>query len=477
MGGEVWHTGTSYRIRWRGGIPSLPVDIFIHDGKSLRNLATGFKNTGVYFWVPDVLGQFRVILRNAATEIGTYQPVTSNSFTIVHPSPPNIREEVASHEPHPLIHEAPRPLEEKTHPSDTTRACGWCEEASAVFSCVTCETNYCQVCDTMVHGKKAMQNHKRVSLLSEPISRFCTELDHHVEKLNLFCNLCKVSVCSLCCLVGVHKGHHCETAESAKRKLAVQNEASLAKASELRLSLLENLAKVDVEIARRTEMREAADAFTFFGLLKAMGPPLASPCPPRTPNAAHVSAARVLRDLASPATAVNTKFTGSFDTNGILYFLGTNFGTESYEHPAKRGLVRCSRSSEGTGTADGMFGWIQTQNSTQNVPASWATISFVNHEIAPLHYSILNSRGSAHSPRNWKLQALDKNGHWIDLATHVQDSTLQHPKQPFVYRSIADPTRQLYSSFRVLQTGLDACDSNSLAMGGFEIYGFLAVRQ
>lgn len=347
----------------------------------------------------------------------------------------------------------------------------------------------------MVHGKKAMVNHKRVPLLSEPTSRFCTELDHHVEKLNLFCNVCKISVCSLCCLIGAHKGHHCETAESAKRKLSVQNEASLMKASELRQSLLENLAKVDAEIARRTEMREAADAFTFFGLFKAMGlpavgqlavgqsapvpsqPALASPGPSRTPNAVHVSASggRVLRDIVPAASP--TKFTGSFDTNGILYFLGTNFSTESYEHPSKRGFVRCSRSSDSTGSADGMFGWIQTQNSTQNVPSSWAMISFLNHEIAPLHYSIMNSRGSMHSPRNWKLQALDKNGQWIDLATHSQDATLQYPKQPFVYRAIVDPTRQLYSSFRVLQTGLDACDSNSLAMGGFEIYGFLAVRQ
>jgi len=346
-----------------------------------------------------------------------------------------------------------------------------------VFSCVTCEANYCQVCDVMVHGKKAMVNHKRVSLLSEPISRFCTELDHH-EKLNLFCNVCKISVCSLCCLVGTHKGHHCETAESAKRKLSVQNEASLAKASELRQSLLDNLAKVEAEIARRTEMREAEDAFTFFGLFKAMGQPtLASPCPARTPSSALVAASanRVLRDIAPAASP--TKFTGSFDTNGILYFLGTNFGTESYEHPSKRGFVRCSRSSDSTGSADGMFGWIQTQNATQNVPASWAMISFLNHEIAPLHYSIMNSRGSMHSPRNWKLQALDKSGQWVDLATHAQDPTLQYPKQPFVYRAIVDPTRQLYSTFRVLQTGLDACDTNSLAMGGFEIYGFLAVRQ
>jgi len=109
VGGEEYQTGTSYRIRWRGGIPTLPVDIFLHDGKSLRSLTTNFKNSGVYFWVPDpdTVGQFRVILRNAVTEIGTYQPVTSAPFTIgtnfsdycltlflVNPSPPNIREEV-----------------------------------------------------------------------------------------------------------------------------------------------------------------------------------------------------------------------------------------------------------------------------------------------------------------------------------------------------------------------------------------------
>jgi len=252
------------------------------------------------------------------------------------------------------------------------------------------------------------------------------------------------------------------------------NEALLAKDTELRSGLLEQLSKVDQDIARRLELQEASDAFTFFGLFKAMTAPQAQPIPASKIPAASAPSLPFVRALI-PANTF--KFAGSFDTNGILYYLGTNLGKESYEHPAKRGFVRCLRSSENTGTAEGMFGWSQSQNYTQNMPSSWAMITFVNHEVAPLHYSILHSMGNFNALRSWKLQAFHAGtGQWVDLVEHVQDTTLAHPSQPFVSRAIVDPTQRFYYSFRVLQTGVEACQSNFLMMGGFEIYGYLTHR-
>lgn len=177
---------------------------------------------------------------------------------------------------------------------------------------------------------------------------------------------------------------------------------------------------------------------------------------------------------------VCNKFTheSDFDTNGILYWLGTFQNTTTYQHPFDIGLVSINPPSFYCGTPRQAFSYEMPmfQNWLERpIPHSWAEIEFLYHSVLPTAYTIRHGypiRG--HALRNWEFQARNPSEPWETLLEHVNDCTIPgNSMSDTATFKLPEGKQKQYSIFRIFRTGETSDDSPYLMMSGFEIYGYL----
>jgi hypothetical protein len=98
--------------------------------------------------------------------------------------------------------------------------CHECNENEAKLSCPHCENGVvlCEACDRALHQFKTLKSHVRKRLSNGNVSIDSTPMcDTHSSKLvELFCKTDDQFVCTLCCLIGAHKGHEFSALEEAE---------------------------------------------------------------------------------------------------------------------------------------------------------------------------------------------------------------------------------------------------------------------
>jgi hypothetical protein len=166
-----------------------------------------------------------------------------------------------------------------------------------------------------------------------------------------------------------------------------------------------------------------------------------------------------------------------FDTNGVIYYLGTNLNGSSWVNPASLGLVTAWRSSD-----------LPTQrNATalcilEHLPSLCMTGSFVNSwwvvDMTPLYRVQLSgfalrdgTNASRTMIRNFVLQASNDAMTWLDVSPRYRnDVTIRGP----VGTGFWSITRtNAFRYFRVLQTDRNAGGTYFLSLSGIEFYGTL----
>ena len=83
-------------------------------------------------------------------------------------------------------------------------------------------------------------------------------------------------------------------------------------------------------------------------------------------------------------------FQSNFDTNGVLYAIGTCFGTGEYQNPHTAGDVTVTWSSIGSGS---VHKFVQNDDPggstyTSCAPNSWMQVDLGNHKLRPTHYCL-----------------------------------------------------------------------------------------
>ena len=184
----------------------------------------------------------------------------------------------------------------------------------------------------------------------------------------------------------------------------------------------------------------------------------------------------------------------TFDTNGVLRWIGTGGGTKAYQNPhEKPGGVVGKMSSMYSGCAPSVFvdvgqagngnAW-SGYNSTSNYPNSWMSVDLgEGRQLAPDYNCVRHGNHADHVLRNWRFEGSndDKNG--TILKTHINDSTLTAPAHSTASWLIQAPVAAddadvaaagtSYRYFRILQYGksLDGYDHPMCA--GIELCGLL----
>lgn len=182
----------------------------------------------------------------------------------------------------------------------------------------------------------------------------------------------------------------------------------------------------------------------------------------------------VNEDSESPADGIQFIYMEDFDTNGILYYLGTNHLTSNWTNPAEAGTVKVTSSSlmNDSVAVCSVIGRESLRCVTQPIPNQWFQIDLIEHCVVPTHYTLRHySSWDTEALRNWKLEGSKDGVTWVTLREHVNDASLCKKGQAFTWE-IMD-VDESYSKFRLYMTGLNSNQHWYMAVSGFEIYGTL----
>ncbi|KAL9649447.1 hypothetical protein ABK040_000686 [Willaertia magna] len=162
-----------------------------------------------------------------------------------------------------------------------------------------------------------------------------------------------------------------------------------------------------------------------------------------------------------------------FDTNGILYWLGTSFGSETYINPIERKLVTL------TSTANCEVGKLQDLISYEPCKCNLVskvnttiTLCFETIMIMPTKYSLRHTLSrDGEALRNWILSGSNDNINYIDLLVHTNDNSITLKGQTASWD--IDSNNIYFKYFRIIQNGNNSSNNNYFSLAGMEIYGLV----
>ena len=175
------------------------------------------------------------------------------------------------------------------------------------------------------------------------------------------------------------------------------------------------------------------------------------------------------------------QFQSNFDTNGVLYHIGTAGGTLFYQNPHTAGDVVVSWSGVGGGSVDH---FVQHRHAspvasyTNNVVNSWMQVDLgPDRSLRPTHYCLRHDATNGHAPMNWRLEGSNDGTNWTTLSNHTNDqSMLQNQCMSEANFTLAN-VNERYRWFRIFQHGPNASrresENNHLMCAGIELYGDL----
>lgn len=185
--------------------------------------------------------------------------------------------------------------------------------------------------------------------------------------------------------------------------------------------------------------------------------------------------AKNLPKTFKPRTTNAFTYQSDFDTNGILYWLGTNQGAEAYKNPLDAGYidVQCAANFE-AGSKNMLVGRDLASCNLINQANNWITIIFKKISILPTKYSLRHTNArDGECLRNWKLQGSNDGNTWVDLKDHVNDTTLNLKGQSATWDLEFEKFNDYFSQIRLYQHGMNSASNHYLSLAGMEFYGYV----
>ena len=184
---------------------------------------------------------------------------------------------------------------------------------------------------------------------------------------------------------------------------------------------------------------------------------------------------------SSDETAL-TSWEQDFDTNGVIWYIGTKGGGRPFQNPAANGeigVVACAgvhprSSSHDAGCLVGRDATFFLTN--DDCQRAMITIDLKNRRLCPSAYTLGHGvRGSdSFALRNWMFEASDDGLTWTELARHINDKSLGVASMTKTWPLAPGVGEGYYQHFRVKMTSPCANSTSwSLCLSGIELYGVL----
>jgi len=170
-----------------------------------------------------------------------------------------------------------------------------------------------------------------------------------------------------------------------------------------------------------------------------------------------------------------------FDRHGVIYALGTNFGTTSWVNPASNSAsstrIIATRSSDEQGVANDLLDNRRggTLSGTKDEDRSWWCVDLSErYALFLTHYTLRHGRDNGMSIiRNWRLEGSLDGRTWKVLKKHENDRGLKEPFPYYTATWSVDGDLGAFRYFRIFQTGKNSSGRFSIFLSGIELYGVL----
>eukprot|EP01062_Namystynia_karyoxenos_P034829 TRINITY_DN25497_c0_g3_i1.p1 TRINITY_DN25497_c0_g3~~TRINITY_DN25497_c0_g3_i1.p1 ORF type:complete len:273 (+),score=29.19 TRINITY_DN25497_c0_g3_i1:71-889(+) len=175
------------------------------------------------------------------------------------------------------------------------------------------------------------------------------------------------------------------------------------------------------------------------------------------------------------------RYEGDFDTNGLLYFLGTLGGTEEYKNPHVRGAVRARKWPVWGKHARHWVGRGGVYCRTNKELRPYFMVDLRVATLQVTHYSLRHGRYELdYVLKSWELQASNDGEGWVTLDRREEDSTLkdgengQRPYHTGTWAVCSPQASESFRMFRIVSWGNwspDRGEETYLHLSGIELYG------
>lgn len=181
------------------------------------------------------------------------------------------------------------------------------------------------------------------------------------------------------------------------------------------------------------------------------------------------------RRVIDPSKGRVLPYVDDFDTNGVIYYIGSGGGSRDWANPAVDGRISVTRSSDSAGRAVDLTGRDGVKSYTDGLPNSWWHIDLgAKRSVVPSRYTLRHgSKAATNLIRNWVLEASNDGSDWTLLRAHKNDETLKGTHFATASWPVESPDGTPYRHFRVRQTGPNSTGDDYLVLSGFELYGTL----
>jgi HECT-domain (ubiquitin-transferase)/Regulator of chromosome condensation (RCC1) repeat/SPRY domain/Kelch motif len=176
----------------------------------------------------------------------------------------------------------------------------------------------------------------------------------------------------------------------------------------------------------------------------------------------------------SPA-ATEFVYESDFDKNGILFHLGTAFGTSPWKNPMDRKLVTVTSNAYAVDKRAAPIAAVVGRDAvrclTQKKPNSWFMIDLHGVQVRPTRYSLKHySSWDIEALRSWNLEGKNEDEkEWTLLKRHENDTALN--KRGATHTWDLPGLSRSFSQFRVFMTDKNDNKHWCLVNSGFELYG------
>jgi hypothetical protein len=167
------------------------------------------------------------------------------------------------------------------------------------------------------------------------------------------------------------------------------------------------------------------------------------------------------------------EYESDFDTNGVLFLLGTNGRTTAYVNPHTTGKVVVTSSPINAGALEGFIGHGRPRgnggNYTTNVAGSFVALQ-LPLAVAVTRYTLRHGQfGARHVLRNWNFEGSNDGVEWVVLRQHINDQSLAEQHYATASWDV-NPDGLAFLHFRIHQIGVNSSGYHHLMMAGLELY-------
>eukprot|EP01080_Neovahlkampfia_damariscottae_P004448 gene4448-7823_t len=180
------------------------------------------------------------------------------------------------------------------------------------------------------------------------------------------------------------------------------------------------------------------------------------------------------KKFENPRNSIQFKYEKDFDTNGILYYIGSKEGKYEWSNPMKQNLVSvsCWGQNKINGDLSTLVGRNDSDLWIESTSICAFQIDLKNYSVLISSFTLKHFSQSCCYPISFKIEGSNNGIEWITIQVFIDPNLIFHePNESKTFR-IQNSNQSFFRFFRILNFQKNS-DNWNFGIGAFEMYGRL----